>query len=156
LRPRWRSRSSVGIGQPYDTEQASKYGEALWWLDKQFRIVKAGLVEGLTSPILVYPHHFDLSLVWFPHDDQLQFSLGWSTGDETINEPYIYLTASPEPKGFTDMKLPVGAYWQKEGFSGAILPYAVLATNKKPEELFQKFSLCLSAGGRFRPRSRDR
>jgi len=39
-----------GIGQPYDTEQASKYGEALWWLDKQFRIVKAGLVEGLTSP----------------------------------------------------------------------------------------------------------
>jgi hypothetical protein len=129
----------------FDKQQAKAYGEALWWLDAQFRSFKVELTEGVTSPIFVYAHHFDLSLVWFPHDDERQLSVGWSTGDETVNEPYIYLTAYPEPAGFTELDLPAAAHWQVEGFSGAILPYAVLAASDRPAELFKQF-----AGDMFR------
>jgi len=127
-----------GAGKEYDAEQAKAYGEALWWLDKQFRIVKAGLEGGLTSPILVYPHHFDLSLVWFPNNDEKQLSLGWSTGDETIAEPYLYLT------GLEQRKLPEGVFWQTEGFTGAVLPYDALVKSSEPEELFRRFASLLA------------
>lgn len=127
-------------GGGFDPEQAKAYAEALWWLDARFRALKAELKEGVTSPILLYPHHFDLSLVWFPYDDERQLGLGFSTGDETITEPYLYLTAYPEPKGFTAIGLPGGAYWQSDGFSGAILPYSALRASDRPEELFGQFA----------------
>ena len=129
----------------FDDIQATVYAEALWWMEAQFRALKAGLNEGVTSPILLYPHHFDLSLVWFPYDDERQLSLGFSTGDETVSEPYLYLTAYPEPIGFTDIELPEGAHWQTDGFSGAILPYAALVASNQPEELLEQF-----AGGTFK------
>jgi hypothetical protein len=133
-----------GVGKEYDPEQAGKYTEALWWLDRQFRIIKAGLKGGLTSPILLYPHHFDLSLVWFPNNDDKQFSLGWSTGDETIAEPYLYITAYAGPEDFTARKLPSEAFWQKDGFSGAILPYEALVKSTEPEELLRRFASLLA------------
>jgi hypothetical protein len=132
----------------YNPGQAKLYAEALWWLDRQFRGIKASLSGGLVAPILLYPHHFDLSLVWFPWDDERQLSLGWSTGDETIREPYIYLTAYPEPPGFTDLELPDDAYWQTKGFSGAILPYASLQASRQPDDLLQSFALDTFTAGK--------
>jgi hypothetical protein len=73
----------------FDMQQATHYATALWWMHEQFRGVKEKLDEGLTSPILLYPHHFDLSLVWFPYDDERQLALGFSAGDETIPAPYL-------------------------------------------------------------------
>jgi len=132
-------------GQQLERAQVEAYAEVLWWMDKRFREVKASLDEGVTSPILLYPHHFDLSLVWFPHDDERQLGLGFSTGDETVSEPYLYLTAYPEPDGFTAIKLPDGAHWQKEGFSGEVLPYAKLQASDEPEALFEKFAGVMAA-----------
>ncbi|HEY5442117.1 MAG TPA: DUF5996 family protein [Candidatus Saccharimonadales bacterium] len=129
-----------GIGQDFVSDQAKVYAEALWWLHKQFRIFKAELSEGVTSPILLYAHHFDLSLVWFPHDDERQLSLGWSTGDKTIPEPYLYFTAYPEPDGFSKLAVPKEAHWQTEGFSALILPYAALAASEEPEKLLRQFA----------------
>jgi hypothetical protein len=135
-------------GSAYDEAQAKTYAEALWWLDRQFRGVKAGLKGGLSAPILLYPHHFDLSLAWFPFDDERQLSLGWSTGDEHIREPYVYFTAYPEPAKFTELELPDEAYWQKKGFSGAILTYAELQTEKDPADLLQTFAYELFEAGK--------
>lgn len=123
----------------YDAVVANDYAEALWWLDKQFREIKTKLEPGVCSPVLVYPHHFDLSLVWFPWDDQRQASLGWSTGDETVAEPYLYVTAYPEPEGFSTAALVEGAFWQQDGFSGAVLPYAALAAADDGEGLLDAF-----------------
>lgn len=123
----------------YDPEQADKYAAAVWWMERQFDQLKENLKTGVTSPILLYPHHFDLSLVWFPDDDERQLAVGWSTGDETIIEPYVYLTAYPEPAGF----------------SGAVLPYAKLQASKDPEGLFGEFTRA-AFGGRSHPRSRGR
>lgn len=124
----------------FDSAQAEKYAVALWWMEEQFRILRESLTDGVAAPILLYPHHFDLSLVWFPWDDERQISLGWSTGDETIPEPYIYLTAYPEPKGFKDQQLPSEAHWQSDGFNGAVLLHNDLAKSPNPEKLFQGFA----------------
>lgn len=129
-------------GGTYDPVQGEAYAETLWWLHKQFQIIKAEISSGITSPILLYPHHFDLSLVWFPYDDDKQVSIGFSTGDETVSEPYVYLTLYPEPKGFDKMlseKLPEEAYWQKDGFSGAILTYSKMRSHPHPDELLRRF-----------------
>jgi hypothetical protein len=132
---------------PFDPKQAAAYAKALWWLDAHFKSLKSGLNKGLMAPILLYPHHFDLSLVWFPHDDDRQLAIGFSTGDETIAEPYLYLTASTEPKGFKDIKLPAAVHWQADGFSGAILPYAKLQAGDS-QGLFEAYSGIL---GQARP-----
>jgi len=124
----------------YDQSQADSYAGALWWFDEQFRSVKEGLKQGITQPILLYPHHFDLSLVWFPWDDERQIGLGWSTGDEHVKEAYLYLTAYPEPTGFTKLGLTKNAYWQKAGFSGAVLPYKNLHLSSDPAGLFKEFA----------------
>jgi hypothetical protein len=124
----------------FDRHQADLYAEALWWMDGQFRVLKSSLKGGLTSPVLLYPHHFDLSLVWFPHDDERQLAVGFSTGDQTIAEPYLYLTAYPEPAGFTKLDIPKGTFWQTAGFSGAILPYAVLSASADPKALFREYA----------------
>ncbi len=132
----------------FDPGQAAHYAEALWWLEEQFRELRMTLKKGVASPILLYPHHFDLSLVWFPHDDERQLAVGWSTGDETVAEPYLYLSAYPEPAGFQTLKLPPEAHWQTEGFSGAILPYAALVGSPQPAALFESFAVQTFAAAR--------
>lgn len=127
-------------GNHYNVEQSDRYAAALWWLDRQFAGVKAARAGGLTSPLYLYAHHFDLSLVWFPFDDDRQLGLGFSTGDRSIAEPYIYFTAYPEPAAFKDVTLPDGAQWQSHGFSGAVLPYAALQSHPDQAFLFQTFA----------------
>jgi hypothetical protein len=129
-------------GGSFDAEQAKKYFEALWWLRGQFQIVKAELLNGSTSPILLYPHHFDMAMSWFPHDDDRQMTLGFSTGDETIAEPYIYLTVYPEPADFGELMSQAFSpefHWQENGFSGAVLPYSKLQSHENPQDLFTQF-----------------
>lgn len=132
--PKW------GSVAGFDSTQSKNYAEALWWMDRQFKIIKAGISEGLTSPVLLYPHHFDLALSWFPWDDDRQITLGFSAGDENIREPYVYLTVYPEPHQFKNMELPAGLLWQKKGFNGVVLHYAVLQANEDPEEMLSKLS----------------
>lgn len=124
----------------YDHEQADAYAAALWWMNEQFSKLRESLAGGVASPILLYPHHFDLSLARFPFDDERQIAIGWSTGDETIPEPYIYLTAYPEPADLKHLPLPPEAHWQSDGFSGAVLLHNTLAASPDPSAVFQKFA----------------
>jgi hypothetical protein len=108
----------------YDHLQADAYAAALWWMERQFANLKRDIKRGLASPILLYPHHFDLSLTCFPQDDEGQLSIGWSTGDENIAEPYIYLTKYPN----TENNIP------------AILTYAKLQKSLSPPQLLRDFA----------------
>jgi hypothetical protein len=124
----------------FDPVQAGAYGAALWWLEERLRELEASIKDGVTSPILLYPHHFDLALSWFPHDDERQLTLGFSTGDQNVPKPYIYLTAYPESPEFKSLPLPDGAHWQTQGFNGFVLPYAKLQVSSRPEELFKQLT----------------
>lgn len=102
-----------------------------------------------TSPIQVWPHHFDLAMVWLPGtkvagtdpaeeetaDKQMNF--GFLFGDSFIEEPYLYITAYPHPEDLQEIGLPAGAEWYVNGFKGAVLRYDELARQDQPAEYLQ-------------------
>ena len=124
----------------YEPTQAAAIADSFWWFERACRQQKAQYKQGVISPILVFPHHFDLSLVWFPHDDKRQIAVGFSLGDETIAEPYVYITAFPESEPAAALQLTAPAFEQAAGFHGAILQYGDLLASAVPEVLFSDFA----------------
>ena len=119
---------------------------------------RAGIREE-TSPIQLWPHHFDLSMLWLPGEkipgqdpadeeySDKQMNFGFTFGDEGIPEPYFYVTAYPLPDGFERLQLPAGSRWQSDGFSGVVLPYQALIKNSDPSGyLLELWHGLLSAG----------
>ena len=127
----------TGAGR-YDQAQADTYAEALWWMDERFKAIKATFQSGIASPVLLYPHHFDLSLSWFPYEDDRQVSVGFSTGDDHISEPYVYVTTYPESAELASLELEPPLRFQAEGFRGIVLRYADLVHHESPENLIQQ------------------
>jgi hypothetical protein len=120
--------------------------------------LRAGIPEE-TSPIMIWPGHFDLAMMWLPgekitdqdpNDEEYsdkQMNFGFTLGDEGIPEPYFYITAYPHPDAFLQLELPAGATWHTEGFNGAVLRYETLLTSRDPHgELVGLWNLLLSAG----------
>ncbi|MCE2504813.1 MAG: hypothetical protein J4G05_12300 [Chlorobi bacterium] len=129
----------------YSPEQARALGNGLnsiTWIFETFK----GEQRKETGPITLWPHHFDLALLWFsgrlvegadPDDEEKadeQMNFGFATGDRAISEPYVYITAYPLPERLSDTPLPEGAYWHTEGWQGAVMPYASLIQTADPGE----------------------
>ena len=119
---------------------------------------RAGIPEE-TSPIQLWPHHFDLSMLWLPGEkiagqdpdneeySDKQMNFGFTFGDEGIPEPYFYVTAYPLPDGFPSLRLPAGTSWYTEGFNGPVLRYRTLIESSDPNAyLLDLWSGLLSAG----------
>ena len=112
-----------------------------------------------TSPIQIWPHHFDLSMIWLPGhkvpdqdpaDEEYadkQMNFGFVFGDESFPEPYFYVTAYPLPDALLKVALPAGATWKSEGFSGAVLLYKDLITMNDPAAYLQDLWSTLLAAG---------
>lgn len=145
----------------YEATAVSAYWQALSQIDAILKEFKAGF-RGETSPVQLWPHHFDLALVWLsgrlvPGQDPAnadyadeQMNFGFSTGDEGVPEPYFYATAYPTPDGFTDAALPKNAYWHTGGWKGAVLPYAALVGTENPHDKLLTFlRTAHEAGSRF-------
>jgi len=105
--------------------------------------LRAGVREE-SSPIQLWPHHFDLSMLWLPGEkvaDQdpdneeyadRQMNFGFAFGDAGIPEPYFYVTAYPLSDEVANAVLPAGTEWQSGGFTGAVLTYARLREQPDP------------------------
>ena len=129
----------------YSVEIAETLGAALRSVNAAMSTLQAGIREE-TSPIQIWPHHFDLGMLWLPgakvagqdpeneeYSDK-SMNLGFTFGDEGIPEPYFYITAYPLPEAFPGLSLPTGTKWYTEGFSGAVLPYRSLLENANPAD----------------------
>lgn len=112
------------------------------------------------SPIQVWPHHFDLSMLWLPGEkvpDQdpeneesadKQMNFGFVLGDDSIHEPYLYVTAYPLPDGLANDRLPSGTVWQAQPFQGAVLLYKTLSNMSQPTDYLLDLWRVLLASGR--------
>ena len=128
----------------YSRQGAAAMHGALASVARALEELRAGIREE-TSPIQVWPHHFDLSMIWLPGakipgqdpaDEEYadkQMNFGFVFGDDSIREPYLYVTAYPLPETLPSVELPAGTAWQSEGFSGAALRYADLVSNAEPD-----------------------
>lgn len=120
---------------------------------------RAGIPEE-TSPIQLWPHHFDLAMMWLPGEkifgqdpadeeySDKQMNFGFTLGDDGNTEPYFYATAYPLPEAFPKLKLPAGTVWQSQGFSGAVLSYRSLIESSDPHAYLLDLWNSLLAAGR--------
>jgi hypothetical protein len=142
----------------YSAEHAVNLFRVLNSVTMAMESFQAGIREE-TSPIQLWPHHFDLSMLWLPGEkvaDQdpaneeyadKQMNFGFTFGDAGIPEPYFYVTAYPLPDVFPTLQLPAGTSWQNEGFSGAVLLYQSLLKDSGPTSyLINLWNTLLSAG----------
>lgn len=140
------STAAIDIYSDYSADQALLLADVLSSVTAAMTRFRAGIREE-TSPIQLWPHHFDLSMLWLPGEkltDQdpaneeyadKQMNFGFTFGDEGITEPYFYITAYPLPETLPTVPLPSGTTWRTEGFSGAVLLYKTLIeSNKDPEK----------------------
>ena len=120
---------------------------------------RAGIREE-TSPIQLWSHHFDLSMIWLPGekipgqdpDDEeysdKQMNFGFAFGDEGIPEPYFYVTAYPARSAMRSVQLPAGAGWNDEGFDGVQVPYTTVSSAPDPQAYLLELWGALLAAGR--------
>lgn len=142
----------------YSADQANLMHRAIGSVAAALEDFRAGIREE-KSPIQIWPHHFDLSMIWLPGhkvpgqdpaneeyaDKQMNFGFGF--GDEGIDEPYFYVTAYPLPDALPKVDLPTGTMWKSEGFSGAVLLYKDLIAMQDPAGYLQELWSTLLAAG---------
>ncbi len=132
-------RASYGAmgAQTYDKAAVARFWQVLPVVDAVLKRLKSEHC-GESGAVQFWPHHFDVALLMFsgrrvpgadPTDEEAadeNMNFGFLPGDEGIAQPYFYATAYPTPNGFADAPLPEGAHWHKQGWTGAVLPYAAL------------------------------
>lgn len=102
------------------------------------RIISRFIGEYQISPILFWPHGFDMAFITFFTDDLTQgtgphIMGGFSLGSAGIEEPYIYFyffgkpndseNGKYYPDNIEDVPLPNHSKWHTEGWKGLVIPY---------------------------------
>ncbi len=129
-----------------DREYASRLGQVYGQLAQCFAQFRSGIpVE--TSPIQLWPHHFDLAMLVLTgrkipgqdpeneeySDEQLNF--GFVPGDEGINEPYFFITLYAQAERLGEVPLPDEAWFHNEGWSGIVMLYDSFRKSPQAETL---------------------
>ncbi len=144
--------------QDFSAPQSESMGQVLRSVATAMEMFRAGVREE-TSPVQLWPHHFDLSMIWLPGEkipgqdpmdeeySDKQMNFGFAFGDESISEPYFYVTAYPTPDAMAATELPAGSEWKTDGFNGAVLTYRSLLNASDPSSYLQNFWSRLLAAG---------
>ena len=134
----------------YDAAAARRYLRVLHAVATPLRQLQAECHEE-TSPLQLWPHHFDLALSWFsgrpvpgkehcePDERNESVTVGFSTGDDGDPEPYVYALAYPWPTGVEAAMLPAGR-WHRPGWSGGYLPWSEAVAVSAPQETVLAFA----------------
>ena len=145
---------------------AESMGQVLRSVATAMETFRAGIREE-TSPIQLWPHHFDLSMIWLPGEkipgqdpadeeySDKQMNFGFAFGDDGIPEPYFYVTAYPTPDAMAATSLPAGSEWKTDGFNGAVLTYQTLRDTSDASSYLQDFWTALLASGQQHMLAKD-
>jgi hypothetical protein len=143
----------------FDSTVAAEMGRAFAFVAGAMADFRTGTREE-SSPIQIWPHHFDLSLIWLPgekiagqdpndeeHSDK-QMNFGFTFGDDAIKDPYFYVTAYPAPDAMASVSIPAGAIWRSDSFTGAVMDYGYLLGTEDPHAHLLKLWHTLRDAGR--------
>lgn len=76
------------------------------------------------SPVRCWPHHFDIAMLLSLEDGDPEtaraIGIGLSPGDETYDQPYLYVNPWPHPSAENLPTLAAPGFWHTTGFVGAI------------------------------------
>jgi hypothetical protein len=103
---------------------------------------------GRFSAMRIFPHHFDISMLVFApgnvamDEGEAHLNFGFAPFTEgQYTHPYLYAYAHPYPDGFSFGEPPEGAFWNREGWTGLVLPYTAIASAAEPEWLIERTAL---------------
>jgi len=125
-------------------DAAREYNQALYSIYTAIARFRARLFGGM-SRMVIWPHGFDLSFLWFARgldegkDPHMNF--GFSPGSPGFPRPYIYSYAHPIPPGLFDITLPAPARWTQESWKGSVIDYDALAAEANPEAKLENILL---------------
>lgn len=134
----------------YDEEKAVKFWNNLFQIYFVFQKFRSDIMEE-TSDINFWPHHFDTSMIWFSGNviegkdfsnwsaSREQMNFGFSTGDEIVNDPYLYITSYPFNEKLLHNSLPGNAVWIDNDWKGAVLNYKDLVNAEEPDQIILEF-----------------
>jgi hypothetical protein len=120
---------------------ATEYQQALYSIYSAIARFRARLI-GSMSPVIIFPHGFDASFLWFSRgsvestDPHLNF--GFSPGSAGFPRPYVYSYASPLPTAYFDVKLPALAHFVRDPWKGIVIDYDKLAAENDPESVLEQ------------------
>ena len=87
-----------------------------------------GKLGGFMTPLVLWPHHFDMAFIWFPtkgtdeHNDP-QIAFGFAPFSTGMERPYIYAYAWSKPGGYAQIALEEPAQAINEGYTGLYVDY---------------------------------
>ncbi len=131
-------RQKVTNTDPFDLDagQARLTAEVMWRMFMALARFKAHL-NGYQTPLVLWPHGFDLSTLWFAEgrveyqDPHLNF--GFSPYTPDVGQPYVFFYAWPAPDGLGD-RLPAVWTWQPAWRTpGGVIRYDQLLGERDPE-----------------------
>jgi hypothetical protein len=100
---------------------------------------------GPMTPLVVWPHGFDLSGLWFAGEaadeaHEPHVNLGFSPASPGFPRPYLYTYARPWPDGAETHPLPGAARWHDGEWAGAVLDYDALSQEPDPVHMITGFA----------------
>ncbi len=123
-----------------DAQQAADYALVLHRVAESLRRVRDSL-PGQKSPVVVWPHGFDLSFLWFAtataREEAPHMAFGFSPYSAGLERPYLYTYPYPVPDRLTEHPLPPLTRWQTAGWTGTITEYEAWRTTDQPDAVIE-------------------
>jgi hypothetical protein len=124
-----------------NTRLAGEYADVLYTVFTAVARFRARLTGHMT-PVIVWPHHFDLSTLWFVEADmddrKPHINIGFAPFSEGLPRPYLYVYAHPYPANIEYPALPHPAYWNHQGWTGVVVDYDAIAQQDAPAEFVEQ------------------
>lgn len=134
------NRSKITGTTPFrlDLAQAQTYASVQWRMFGVLAQLKARML-GPQTPVILWPHGFDLSTLWFvdrtdEHKDP-HINFGFSPGTSDVGQPYFYFYAWPVPDDLPGQLRPELKWHTAWATPGAVLTYDTFAGVDDPEAL---------------------
>ncbi len=130
-----------------DPRTGSDYADVLYGVFPGLARFRARL-EGHWTPLILWPHHLDISTLWFhpsnpemndggPH---LNFGFAPFTPSQYA-EPYFFVYAYPYPEPFDPPSVPAPAFWHEDGWRGVVVTYEELRRQADPVGFVEETAL---------------
>lgn len=123
-----------------DAGHAAAWAEVVEVVHGVLSRFREGIAGGHRTPVVLWPHHFDLAFLRFVgfdadvHTDP-QLSFGFAPESEGIPMPYLYWYGWPMPEGLLHQPAPGKTRWQTEGWTGLVLEWSRLVDAPDPAAL---------------------
>lgn len=118
----------VGDGAAFQSQEAEALDElSYWYASAASALDRIVIEEPHAGPVRCWPHHFDMATLMLLDPERgaeegRSVGVGFSPGDDDRPQPHWYVNVFPRPEDPELAELPDGAYWNTEGWLGAVLP----------------------------------